>query len=67
MATLIRLKRKKSSGNAGIVLAAGEAYYNTADKRLYIGNTDGEEENAMKVMMIVVMTVGKKRKMVLVT
>ena len=43
MATLIRLKRKKSSGNAGIVLAAGEAYYNTADKRLYIGNTDGED------------------------
>ena len=33
MATLIRLKRKKSSGKAGIVLAAGEAYYNTEDKR----------------------------------
>lgn len=46
MATLIRLKRKKSSGNAGIVLAAGEAYYNTADKRLYIGNTDGEDASS---------------------
>lgn len=43
MATLIRLKRKKSSGNNGIVLAAGEAYYNTVDKHLYIGNTDGED------------------------
>lgn len=46
MATLIRLKRKKSSGNTGIVLAAGEAYYNTADKRLYIGNTDGEDASS---------------------
>ena len=43
MATLIRLKRKKSSGNNGVVLTAGEAYYNLADKRLYVGNTDNDD------------------------
>lgn len=42
MATLIRLKRKKSTGNSGIILASGEPYYNLIDKRLYIGNTNGE-------------------------
>lgn len=56
MATLIRLKRKKSSGNAGIVLAAGEAYYNTADKRLYIGNTDGEDVSSDSKKHIVQIT-----------
>lgn len=42
MATLIRLKRKKSTSNSGIILASGEPYYNLIDKRLYIGNTNGE-------------------------
>ena len=56
MATLIRLKRKKSSGNAGIVLASGEAYYNTADKRLYIGNTDGEDVSSDSKKHIVQIT-----------
>lgn len=42
MSTLIRLKRKKSKGNDGVVLSAGEAYYNLEDKRLYVGNEDGE-------------------------
>lgn len=56
MATLIRLKRKKSSGNSGVVLAAGEAYYNTADKRLYIGNTDGEDVSSDSKKHIVQIT-----------
>ena len=56
MATLIRLKRKKSSGNSGVVLAAGEAYYNIADKRLYIGNTDGEDVSSDSKKHIVQIT-----------
>lgn len=43
MATLIRLKRRTSAGNSGVILQAGEAYYNTVDKKLYIGNTDGDD------------------------
>ena len=46
MATLIRLKRRTSAGNSGVILQAGEAYYNTADKKLYIGNTDNEDVSA---------------------
>lgn len=40
----IKFKRKETSGNpeseAGKRLAAGEPFYNLADKHLYIGNTD---------------------------
>lgn len=43
MATLILLKRKNSAGNNGVVLAAGEAYYNLHDKRFYIGNNDNDD------------------------
>lgn len=46
MATLIRLKRRTSAGNSGVILQAGEAYYNTADKKLYIGNTDNDDVSA---------------------
>lgn len=47
MATLIRLKRRTSAAdNSGVILQAGEAYYNTQSKRLYIGNTDGEDVSA---------------------
>ena len=42
MATIIRLKRRTSAGNSGVILQAGEAYYNIADKKLYIGNQDEE-------------------------
>ena len=43
MATLIRLKRRNKSGNNGVLLAEGEAYYNIADKHLYVGNCDNED------------------------
>lgn len=43
MATLIRLKRRTSAGNDGVILQAGEAYYNTAHRTLYIGDTDGDD------------------------
>lgn len=46
MATLIKLKRRTSAGNSGVILQAGEAYYNTVDKKLYIGNTDGDDVSA---------------------
>ena len=48
MATLIRLKRKTTPGNNNVVLAAGEAYYNLADKRLYVGSQDSEIVNENK-------------------
>jgi hypothetical protein len=50
----IKFKRKETSGNptseAGKRLAAGEPFYNLADKHLYIGNKDdgGGEEIAGK-------------------
>ena len=43
MATLIRLKRKVSSGNNGITLKRGEPYYNISDKHLYVGNENDEK------------------------
>ena len=43
MATLIRLKRKVSSGNNGITLKRGEPYYNISDKHLYVGNENDEQ------------------------
>lgn len=48
MATLIKLRRKKSSGNNGVTLAAGEAYYNLADKHLFVGNSENEEVTSKK-------------------
>lgn len=43
MATKIRLRRRTNSDkNIGVVLAAGEPYYNTTSKRLYIGNQDND-------------------------
>lgn len=54
MATLIRLKRKVSSGNNGITLKRGEPYYNVSDQRFYIGNEDGEklDENSIDIAKI---------------
>lgn len=37
MATLIRVKRKKTTGNNGVKLQGGEPYYNLQDKKLYVG------------------------------
>jgi hypothetical protein len=42
----IKFKRKVSSGaptrDDDKILAPGEPFYNTADKHLYVGNSDGE-------------------------
>lgn len=48
MAGVIRLKRKNSSGNSGVSISQGEAYYNIADKALYIGNVDNESFTGKK-------------------
>lgn len=42
MPTLIRLKRKKSTGSTGVLLQSGEPYYNLDEKKLFIGNDTGE-------------------------
>lgn len=42
MATTVRVKRKKSSGNEGVTLKAGEPYYNLKDKTLFVGASDNE-------------------------
>ena len=43
MATKIRLRRRTNSAlNTNVVLAAGEPYYNTTSKHLYIGNNDND-------------------------
>lgn len=48
MATLIRLKRKKSKGNKNVELKSGEPYYNLKEKKLFVGNAvDNETENAL--------------------
>lgn len=48
MATLIRFKRKKSTSNNGVTLKPGEPYYNTYDKRLYVGNDDENDSISTK-------------------
>lgn len=48
MATLIKLRRKKSTGNAGVTLAAGEAYYNLVDRNLFVGNKADESVSTKK-------------------
>lgn len=42
MITRIRLKRKTTTGNSKVVLQTGEPYYNTKDKRLYIGDSENQ-------------------------
>lgn len=43
MATKIRLRRRTNSAlNTNVVLAAGEPYYNTTSKHLYVGNNDND-------------------------
>lgn len=43
MATLIRVKRKKSTGNASVKLQGGEPYYNLVEKKLYIGDSTASD------------------------
>jgi hypothetical protein len=45
---LVKVKRKRSSGNNNVVLQAGEPYYNLADKTLFVGSTDGESVSGKK-------------------
>lgn len=52
MATLIRLKRKKTSGTTnaeGVKLRSGEPVYNLEDKKLYIGNKTTNDSIAEKL------------------
>lgn len=49
MATLIRVKRKKNTGNASVKLQGGEPYYNLADKKLYIGDSTDSDVPAEMV------------------
>jgi len=51
MATTIRVKRKKSTGNNGVVLKAGEPYYNLFDRQLYVGDgsTDFPERSVTHI------------------
>lgn len=52
MATLIRLKRKKTSGTTNedsVKLRSGEPIYNLEDKKLYIGNTTANDSIAEKI------------------
>lgn len=45
---LFRIKRKKSTGNNNVKLLAGEPYYNLADKRLYVGDSDNQSLSQKK-------------------
>ena len=49
MATLIRVKRKKNTGNANVKLQGGEPYYNLAEKKLYIGDSTDSDVPAEMV------------------
>lgn len=48
MATLIRFKRKKSSGDSGVKLKSGEPYYNLQDHKLFVGNNDEDDVTQKK-------------------
>ena len=56
MATLIKLKRKATTGNNGIKLSRGEPFYNIADKHLYIGHENNEDLSTNSRMHIAQVT-----------
>lgn len=48
MATLIKVKRKRSTGNGNMIVNSGEPFYNMADKHFYIGNKENESVSSKK-------------------
>ena len=42
MSTVIRFKRKNTTGSDGITLLPGEPFFNVKDKKFYIGNDEGK-------------------------
>lgn len=45
MSTVIRFKRKNTTGSDGIKLLPGEPFFNVKDKKFYIGNDDGKPQD----------------------
>lgn len=45
MSTVIRFKRKNTTGSAGITLLPGEPFFNVKDKKFYIGNDEGKPQD----------------------
>lgn len=45
MSTIIRFKRKNTTGNDKVKLLPGEPFFNVKDKHFYIGNDDGTLQN----------------------
>ena len=45
MSTVIRFKRKNTTGSDGITLLPGEPFFNVKDRKFYIGNDDGTPQD----------------------
>lgn len=45
MSTVIRFKRKNTTGSNGITLLPGEPFFNVKDKKFYIGNDEGKPQD----------------------
>ena len=45
MSTVIRFKRKNTTGSNGITLLPGEPFFNVKDKKFYIGNEEGKPQD----------------------
>lgn len=45
MSTIIRFKRKNTTGSDGITLLPGEPFFNVKDKKFYIGNEEGKPQD----------------------
>lgn len=49
MSTVIRFKRKNTTGSDGITLLPGEPFFNVKDKKFYIGNSNGTPDDITKI------------------